>query len=78
MEAEIPSTRRWSARIFPERSAGYFIGGYIAHYADELMRDMGLEPRRLGLVREYLEPLWTQRYRTIADERRSARNHVAP
>lgn len=73
MEQEIARVRQWTAEVFPARSEGYFIGAYIAHYADELMRDMGLPPRRGGRLREYLAPFWPRRYATLAQERRRGR-----
>jgi dimethylaniline monooxygenase (N-oxide forming) len=66
MEAEVARVHRWLSRVFPERDGGYFIGPYIAHYADELLRDMGLPTRRLrNPLAELLAPIWAERYRGL-------------
>lgn len=71
MEHEIARVDRWAATVFPRRNQGYFIGAYVAQYIDELLRDMGLPARRCAnLLSEYLQPLWAERYRAVADERR--------
>lgn len=65
MKQEIARVRKWTAKIFPKRAEGYFIGGYVAHYLDELMRDMGLHPwQTTSFLSEYLAPLWAERYQT--------------
>lgn len=70
MQREINRVRRWAAGVFPGHAEGYFIGAYVAHYIDELMRDMGLPPRRTGsFFREHLGPVWAERYRGLAAER---------
>jgi dimethylaniline monooxygenase (N-oxide forming) len=75
MDGEIERVRRWMAVTFPARDQGYFIGAYIAHYADDLMRDMGLPLRRTSnVLSEYFGPFWPSRYSTVADERRHARD----
>ena len=72
MEASVDRVLEWTARAFPEQSQGHFIGGYIAHYVDWLMRDMGLEPRRTsGVIQEYLGPFWAERYRDLPVQRLS-------
>jgi len=74
MDAEIERVRRWMTETFPARDQGYFIGPYLGHYTDELLRDMGLSVRRASsVIREYFGPLWSSRYRTISEERRRAR-----
>jgi dimethylaniline monooxygenase (N-oxide forming) len=74
MEEEIDRVGRWASRILPRRSEGYFIGGYVVHYADELLRDMGLSTRRAkSALAEYLAPVWAARYRRVAGEREIAR-----
>lgn len=74
MEQSIDRVLDWTASTFPDHREGHFIGAYIAHYTDWLMRDMGLSTRRYGsLVSEYLGPFWSERYRGLADERRRAR-----
>jgi dimethylaniline monooxygenase (N-oxide forming) len=72
MDEEIDRVGHWARQILPKRSEGYFIGGYVAHYADELLRDMGLSTRRANnLLTEYFAPLWAERYRKLATERQS-------
>ena len=74
MEREIARVIRWARRTFPACAEGHFIGAYVAHYADALMRDMGLPRRRTGSVlSEYSAPIWSERYRQLAEERRRAR-----
>jgi dimethylaniline monooxygenase (N-oxide forming) len=70
MDREIARVREWAATTFPRRSEGYFIGGYVAQYIDELLRDMGLSPRRAAsLLSEFCGPIWAQRYAGLAAER---------
>lgn len=74
MEREIDRVSDWSAGVFPERTGGYFIGLYIAHFADDLLRDMGLRTRRnVNLLSEYFGRFWAKRYAGVAEERRRAR-----
>lgn len=73
MKAEIEQVTRWNGSVFPARKEGYFIGAYIAHYADELLGDMGLRKKRAPLLREYFAPFWPHRYQNLAHERRQAR-----
>lgn len=74
MEQEIARVLRWTKANFPARPEGYFIGLYIAHYADDLMREMGLRTRRTSnVLSEYLLPFWPERYRDIAAERQRGR-----
>lgn len=74
MEQCIDRVLDWTERTFPQQSEGHFIGGYIAHYIDWLMRDMGLRVRRnKRLKSELLGPLWAERYRELHEERRQAR-----
>ncbi len=71
MEAEIDHVHAWLAEVMPGRREGYFVGPHLAHYLDELVRDMGLSPRRTSnFLAEYLAPVWATRYRTLGDERR--------
>lgn len=73
MERSIDRVLDWTAATFPEQKEGHFIGAHIAHYVDWLLRDMGLDTRRTdNLVAEYFGPLWAERYRGLADERRGA------
>lgn len=79
MERDIDRVLAWSARAFPGQPEGHFIGGYIAHYVDWLLRDMGLPVRRAkGLLREWLGRFAAERYRDVATERRDARRRAAP
>ena len=72
MEQEIAHVERWTSEAVPGRDQGYFIGPFIAHYADDLVRDMGLPTRRRkNIFAEYLSPFWPQHYGTLAAERRA-------
>lgn len=74
MEREIERVQQWTAEVFPARKEGYFIGQYLAHYIDDLVRDMGLRTFRTGnVLAEYFLPFWPQRYQKVAEERRRAR-----
>jgi len=74
MEREVARVARWIHETFPSRDEGFFIGQYVAHYADDLMRDMGLPTRRTRhLATEYFAPFWPERYRGLAAERRARR-----
>jgi dimethylaniline monooxygenase (N-oxide forming) len=71
MDHEIDRVLEWLADVFPGRADGYFIGPYIAHYADELLGDLGILTRRAGsALSEYLAPVWSTRYAGVAEERR--------
>jgi dimethylaniline monooxygenase (N-oxide forming) len=79
MEREISRVQAWAAEVFPARTEGYFIGPFLGHYIDELMRDMRLETfRTRHLLSEYFAPFWPSRYRDIGEERRRARLSVCP
>jgi dimethylaniline monooxygenase (N-oxide forming) len=70
MMRSVARTLRWCAEAFPDRPEGYFIGPYVSRYADLLLGDMELPRHRTGsLLREYLAPLWAERYRTVARDR---------
>jgi dimethylaniline monooxygenase (N-oxide forming) len=74
MEREIARVLEWANEVFPARSQGYFVGPYLAHYLDDLLRDMRLPRRRTAnLFSEYFAPLWPHRYQNLADQRRRAR-----
>jgi dimethylaniline monooxygenase (N-oxide forming) len=74
MEREISRVHAWAAEVFPARPEGYFVGPFLAHYIDELMRDMRLETcRTRRLLSEYFAPFWPSRYRDVGQERRRAR-----
>ncbi len=78
MEDSIDRVLAWTVRTFPEQSQGHFIGAYIAHYVDWLMRDMGLEPRRANSVlQEYLGPFWAERYRALSVQRQPRRQRFS-
>jgi hypothetical protein len=71
MEAEIERVHAWLAEVMPGRREGYFVGPYLTHYLDELVRDMGLSPRRTSnFLAEYVARVWATRYRTLGEERR--------
>jgi dimethylaniline monooxygenase (N-oxide forming) len=74
MEREIARVHAWADEVFPGRSQGYFVGPFVAHYIDELMRDMRLETRRTPhLLLEYFGTFRPSRYRDVGRERRQAR-----
>ncbi len=78
LEREIARVQAWAEDVFPARPEGYFIGPFIAHYLDELMRDMGLETFRTSqLLTEYFAPFWPVRYRDVGHERRQVRASLA-
>lgn len=74
MGQEIARRHEWAAEVFPNRKEGYFVGGYVASYVDELMQDMGLPTWRTdNFFSEYVEPLYAERYKGLAKERHLAR-----
>jgi cation diffusion facilitator CzcD-associated flavoprotein CzcO len=74
MEREIGRALDWASDVFPARSEGYFVGPYLSHYLDDLLRDMQLPCRRAGsLVAEYFAPLWPRRYRNLTEQRQRRR-----
>jgi cation diffusion facilitator CzcD-associated flavoprotein CzcO len=74
MEREIARVLEWANEVFPARSQGYFVGPYLAHYLDDLLRDMRVSRRRMANpFAEYFAPLWPHRYQNLADQRRRAR-----
>ncbi|TMA68519.1 MAG: NAD(P)/FAD-dependent oxidoreductase [Deltaproteobacteria bacterium] len=78
MNREIERVRRWTAEVMPARSRGFFVGPWVVPHLDELMRDMGLPAvRSSNFIAENLLPVWPTRYRTLAEERRRARNRRA-
>ena len=77
MESEISDTRNWISRVFPARNGGFFIGPYVAHYLDELMRDMGLATTRTSNpFIEFFAPLLPSRYQGLAAEGVSRRRSL--
>ena len=77
MERAIDRVLAWLAAVMPDRRAGYFIGPAIIPYVDELLRDMGLSPRRERyLLAEYFGRVWPSRYATVGAERRRARSEA--
>jgi cation diffusion facilitator CzcD-associated flavoprotein CzcO len=74
MNQEITRMRRWAERKFPAASEGYFIGPFIAHHVDDLMRDMNLPTRRSNNpLTEYFGRLLPSRYRAVHKQRRRSR-----
>lgn len=74
MEREIARRHEWAAKVYPKRKAGYFVGGHVASYVDELLQDMGLPTWRTdSFFSEYFEPAYAERYRGLAEERRRVR-----
>ncbi len=75
MEREIARVHQWLSEVFPTRKEGYFIGQYLTHYIDDLVRDMGLRTfRTKHVLAEYFLPFWPQRYHDLAKERQRARS----
>lgn len=73
MEQEIARRHEWAEEVFPNRNEGYFVGGYVASYVDELMQDMGLSTWRTdNFFSEYFDPLYAERYKGLAEKRRRA------
>lgn len=74
MEQEIARLHEWAAEVYPKCGEGYFVGGHVASYVDELLQDMGLPTRRTdGLFAEYFEPAYAERYDALGEEPRRAR-----
>lgn len=74
MDQAVARLHDWASRVLPNRSEGYFVGGYVASYVDELMEDMGLPTwRSNSFFSEYFEPLFGERYIGLGEERRLAR-----
>jgi len=77
MEQEIGRLHRWASKVFPKRKEGYFVGGYVPSYVDELMKDMKLPTRRTGsFYAEYFKPAFADRYEGIGEERRRIREKL--
>ena len=73
MEQEIDRIHQWAQEVFPNRNEGYFVGGYVSSYVDELMQDMGLSTRRKeSFFSEYFKPVYARRYKGLGEERRRA------
>jgi hypothetical protein len=71
MKQEITRRHEWAEAVYPNRDEGYFIGGHVASYVDELMQDMGLPTWRTDhFFAEYVEPAYAERYKGLAEERR--------
>ncbi|WP_162958236.1 flavin-containing monooxygenase [Nocardia yunnanensis] len=70
MHGEITRVGRWLAEALPARPEGYFLGPYLSHHIDELMRDMGLPVRRTdNFVSEYFDTFLPSRYADLTEER---------
>ncbi|MFJ4652450.1 flavin-containing monooxygenase [Nocardia sp. NPDC088792] len=79
MQRETLRVATWLAKVLPARSEGYFLGPYLSHHIDDLMRDMRLPTRRTGnILTEYLDGFFPTRYRDLPAERRRAREGIAP
>lgn len=75
MEEEITRLHEWAAEVYPKRKEGYFVGGHVASYVDELMRDMELPTWRTDhFCSEYFDPLFAERYDGLGEHRRRARD----
>lgn len=74
MEEEIERVQHWLSKIVPRRDQGYFIGPYLIHYTDDLLRDMRVPTRRTkNVIAEYMSPFRPSRYATLSRERAEAR-----
>ena len=74
MDREIDRLENWAKERLPESEDGVFTGPYIAHYVDELMRDMGMPTKRTGnFLREYLGTFLPSRYGTLGQELKANR-----
>ncbi len=70
MEKSVDEVLEWTSRHFPNQREGHFIGGYVSHYTDWLLQDMGLDRRRCrSLASEYLHPFESHRYMGLGEER---------
>jgi len=73
MDAEVDRVQQWTSSALFQRDEGYFIGGYIFQYLDELLEDMGLPRRRLkSWFREQVAPLAPELWESVGTERRAA------
>ncbi len=76
MQREIDRVLSW-VQEYTTRTAGFFLGPINVHYLDDLVQDMGLEPKRTGnFLTEYFGVSWPARYQGIGAERRQARSGV--
>ena len=79
MKREAGRFREWLVGIMPRFQQGFFIGPFLTHYHDDLLRDMGVSTRRAhDFVSENLLPMWPGRYRTLLEERKAARGEGDP
>ncbi|GAB0101198.1 NAD(P)/FAD-dependent oxidoreductase [Nocardia sp. JMUB6875] len=74
MHAEITRVGKWLGEVMPARPEGYYLGPYLTHHIDELMRDMGLPVRRTdNFVSEYFDTFLPSRYADLTEERLQVR-----
>ncbi|MFI1911801.1 flavin-containing monooxygenase [Nocardia sp. NPDC020380] len=79
MQRETLRVATWLAKVLPARSEGYFLGPYLSHHIDDLMRDMRLPTHRTtNILTEYLDGFFPTRYADLPAERRLAREGAAP
>lgn len=75
MNSEIDKAHAWADEYLPNRGTEGFVGPYLSHYVDELIREMGLPLRRnKGFFSEYFGPFRGSRYAELAAERGRARS----
>lgn len=73
MDREIDRLESWAKERVPELEDGVFTGPYIAHYVDDLVRDMGLPTKRTGnFLKEYFGSFLPSRYGTLGQELKAA------
>ncbi|MEC3915273.1 flavin-containing monooxygenase [Nocardia sp. CDC160] len=74
MHGEITRVGQWLSEVMPARPEGYYLGPYLAHHIDDLMRDMGLPVRRTdNFISEYFDTFLPGRYADLTEERLQAR-----
>lgn len=76
MDGEIERLENWAKRRVPESGDGIFTGPYIAHYVDDLMRDMGMPTKRTdNALTEIMGTFLPSRYASLGDELQAAHRH---
>jgi len=74
MNREIDRVHQWAETHLPNRGTEGFIGPFISNYADDLMEDMGLNPKReKNFIREYFTLFGGSRFKGIGEERHQNR-----
>lgn len=72
MEDDIRAMQQWVEQEMPDHRGGYYVGPYISHHVDDLMRDMGLPVRRTeNFIVENFFVRWPARYAALPEERKN-------